>query len=913
MKLLSAHIENFGKFSNRNFDFNDGLNVFCEENGWGKSTLSAFLKVMFYGFDNERARDEFENERKRYKPWQGGVYGGSIRFKVNEKVYRLNRTFGTKESEDEFLLLDATTGLASNDFTGNIGEEIFSIDAASFKKTVFLSQNDCATVTTDSINAKMGNLNDVADDLNCYEEVMKRFKNELNALSPTRATGEIKKLQDEIDGLEKKLQAKSVIENQLEEQMKKNESYREQIGSIKKESERYRKIQLYISEDSVRTVKEKTLNQLISKETERREECEKMKEFFGGNVPEANALKDAFAEAEELRSKEEAVRLTSLSEQELADEAEAKKMFEDSKFSETAHKEKMEQIDRFFATRNQYEKTLLSKEERDKLDDYSVKYSETNFRTTEIEELEKVWQEAETRRNSLMARKEAHAILENEERQVQKTSQVSPVIFIIPLVFALIASGCLIYFYVMNFAKIYLYCSGIPAAVLMIVTLLMLRHWYKRKKEKPIFLQSEEMKTQIVEEEHTIAAMENNIVMRLATKGLIQEGEELSKCFWRIKTEYDEFGELKRRRDNMKVDTNIEKMQKDATELEEYIAKYLKDKYSEKDLQAVIGRLFAQNEEDVALLDGRRAIWMDAMDQIEEAAKICALYSDKRVKHETSLKEKDELKKKLHELFEKMGVVPAEDMMEQIKNLQVELQSYMTASEEYEIAKKEREEYEKVMKADEQNDTKPEGYEEGITAEFCERKMEACKERLEDVTDNLTALRNMILYAQEQLDELSLEEANLSELKAKKADLQKRFRMVQMTKTHLENAKTAFTANYIGPVSAAFEKYAGKLDTVGTYEIALDADSNVTIQEAGMPRKTQAFSSGLQDLFGICLRMAFIEAMYKEEKPMIVFDDPFANLDEKKISGGLEFLRELSKEYQVIYFTCHKDRVGEKA
>ena len=26
MKLLSAHIENFGKFSNQNFDFNDGLN-----------------------------------------------------------------------------------------------------------------------------------------------------------------------------------------------------------------------------------------------------------------------------------------------------------------------------------------------------------------------------------------------------------------------------------------------------------------------------------------------------------------------------------------------------------------------------------------------------------------------------------------------------------------------------------------------------------------------------------------------------------------------------------------------------------------------------------------------------------------------------------------------------------------------
>lgn len=913
MKLLSAHIENFGKFTNQNFDFVDGLNVFCEQNGWGKSTLSTFLKVMFFGFDNERSRDEFENERKRFKPWQGGVYGGSIRFKVNEKVYRLNRTFGTKEAEDEFLLLDATTGLASNDFTRNIGEEIFAIDAASFKKTVFLSQNDCGTATTDSINAKMGNLNDVADDLNCYEEVMKRFKDELNALSPTRATGDIKKIQDEIDGLEKKLQAKPVIEKQLEEQIKKSDSYREQSTSLKNELERYRKIQLYISEESVRTVKANTLNQLLSKEKERAQECEKMKEFFDGNVPEASVLKSAFSQAEELRSKEEAVRLTALSEKELADEAAAEKIFEDNKFDEALHKEKVEQIDRFFATRSQYEKTLLSKEERDKLDEYSVKYSESNYRSAEIEELEKIWQEAEIRRNSLMARKEAHALLETEERQVQKTNQVNPIMFILPLVATLAAAGAFAYFLVSHFEKMYLYCSGIPAGVLLVVTLFMFLRWCKRKKEKPIFLQSEEMKTQIVEEEHTIKVMEDNLVMRLDTKGLIHEEEELSKCFWRIKTEYEEFGDLKRRRETLKNDSNLSKMQKDASELDAYMVKYLKDAYTEKDLHAPIGRLFAQNEEDVVLLDARRAAWMDAMDKIEDAAKICVAYSDKRKKYEETLKEKEALDKNLHELFEKMKIVPTEDLMEQIKNLQVELQSYLTASEEYEIAKKEREEYEKVMKADEQRDKTPEGWEEGITADFCERKMDACKEKLEDVNENLTGLRNMILYAQEQLDELSAEEELLFELKAKKQSLQQRYRMVQMTKTHLENAKTAFTANYIGPVSSAFEKYAEKLNPGAAYEFALDAESNVTIQEGGMPRKTKAFSSGLQDLFGICLRMAFVESMYKEEKPMIVFDDPFANLDEEKISGGFAFLQEISKEYQVIYFTCHKDRVGEKA
>lgn len=57
MKLVSLHIDNFGKFNNFDLDFNDGLNQFVKDNGWGKSTLTAFIKVMFYGFDNSAKRD----------------------------------------------------------------------------------------------------------------------------------------------------------------------------------------------------------------------------------------------------------------------------------------------------------------------------------------------------------------------------------------------------------------------------------------------------------------------------------------------------------------------------------------------------------------------------------------------------------------------------------------------------------------------------------------------------------------------------------------------------------------------------------------------------------------------------------------------------------------------------------------
>ena len=60
MKLIKCHIENFGKLSDFTYDFTDGCNTVCEENGWGKSTLAAFLRVMLFGFRNEGKRTHWK-------------------------------------------------------------------------------------------------------------------------------------------------------------------------------------------------------------------------------------------------------------------------------------------------------------------------------------------------------------------------------------------------------------------------------------------------------------------------------------------------------------------------------------------------------------------------------------------------------------------------------------------------------------------------------------------------------------------------------------------------------------------------------------------------------------------------------------------------------------------------------------
>ena len=54
MELLNAHIINFGKLHEKDFDFKKGINSFQYENGWGKTTLSVFIKAMLYGMEYTR-------------------------------------------------------------------------------------------------------------------------------------------------------------------------------------------------------------------------------------------------------------------------------------------------------------------------------------------------------------------------------------------------------------------------------------------------------------------------------------------------------------------------------------------------------------------------------------------------------------------------------------------------------------------------------------------------------------------------------------------------------------------------------------------------------------------------------------------------------------------------------------------
>lgn len=327
MKLISCHIENFGKLSGYDFHFEKGCNVICQRNGWGKSTLMAFLRVMLYGFVNESKRSELENERKRYKPWQGGVYGGNLTFEAGGKTYRCYRVFGDKEKDDQFRLLDDATNLETDDFSEKLGEELFQIDQDSFLKSACIGQmkSDVRFVeATGNMSAKLGDLLEETGDISQFEAVDKKLTDLLNQMSPRRATGSLYKQKKELEEYSFQITKKGKIEQTIADIRKKRQEeaeLKERLGAERDQVNAKQK-QLVLQE------KRKRYQALTAERDQKQEEYESQRKHLPKELPEENELERKIKAAAEMEENHSAMEIYALS----AEEEQSLKGYED-KFS----------------------------------------------------------------------------------------------------------------------------------------------------------------------------------------------------------------------------------------------------------------------------------------------------------------------------------------------------------------------------------------------------------------------------------------------------------------------------------------------------------------------------------------------------------------------------------------------------
>ena len=213
MIIEACHIAQFGKWKDADFSFSPGKNSFLWDNGYGKTSFIYFFKLMFYGVSGDRKQDLEENERKHYMPFQGASFGGRIIFRIGEKHYRLERSFGLKKSEDSFRLFDEDSGKESKDYSENIGEELFSLDAESFQRVCMISHEDLHFSMNSRMHAKLGNVAEDQEDMKKFQQVQTILKDGINALSPNRRTGNIFKLKMQEEELSSGLYGKEALEN----------------------------------------------------------------------------------------------------------------------------------------------------------------------------------------------------------------------------------------------------------------------------------------------------------------------------------------------------------------------------------------------------------------------------------------------------------------------------------------------------------------------------------------------------------------------------------------------------------------------------------------------------------------------------------------------------------------------------
>ena len=795
MKLLACHIENFGKLSNLSIDFKDGINVINEANAWGKSTLAAFLKAMFYGLDAKKEAGAYDKERVLYRPWQGGTFGGELDFEMDGKRFRISRSFGRTEKTDEFHLYDLSTNLETSEYTEDIGIEVFDLDSTSFKRSIFIAQNDCVGGVSDRINAKLGNLAENTDDINNFDTASRHLKEILNQLTPDRVTGSIKKRKNYITQLTQELRAFESAQDGLDGVRRKEQVVSAQINELMGIRQNYASALVVASEESRKKELYVQYDALCKEVDEKEAKLNELKEFFPNGVPEKAEFK---AQMENLRNMENSnaqlkgLELT-INEHEIWNRLQD--MFEEEVPT-------LKQIDTSLETLGSIDK---QKENLTSL--------ETHMKLLEQE-----------------------LAVEVEEPVFERVSHKIPLFGGLGIaIVGLVAFGC----WYMNLIPVsndkyllisILFAILVGAAFCFVGAL----QGHRVEKERELWCKAtEEEKASVHAHHEELKAQVNDL------KNHINQVHGTVGAF------------LERFRIYCKVD--------------EYSAKL----YELKNQLAEYERLADKLEESM----GARKIY-------------------------------DGEKNKIIEFTQKYGYGIPEDISAVLSSYQDKAAEYAVALQSYEESFKKREDFEK--RQDKSFWTKEAMCPYSI--DELNLMIQQADAKLEELKTAKVHYEKQLEYLQEQLDLRDEKQAELEEQLLLQEGDTKKYHIVKLTQEYLTKAKEQFTARYMDPIAKGFSKYYQMLTGDNSNAWMIDANINLKMKEQGELRDTRWLSAGYQDLLGVCMRLALVDTMYKEEKPFLILDDPFVNLDKEKVAAGNQLLLEVAKEYQVIYFTCHDSR-----
>lgn len=854
MKLISCHIENFGKLSNLDIDFQDTYNEYVEENGWGKSTLVAFIQAMFYGLSS-KGKDIEKNERQRYMPWQGGLFGGRICFKINDKTYILTRYFEKKEKDDIFELRDERTNMISKDYSVAIGEELFGINKDAFCRTVLISQKDCQTVANDSIMAKIGNLTESTDDVNNYETAVNFLAKYLNNQSPTRKTGELYKIVQQIESLRQTIRCEQALNETSDNIGKKKDELVQEQKSLKLLREKLQeKIDIISKKKDLLLKKEK--HDLLKKDIkEQFKKIENYKKQFPAGLPDRETIEQHIKESTKAFLLSEKMAEIKLNDKEEQQYLELQSLFvnlteEEKTFSPASEAKRLEAID-----------AVLKEKELTPEEIYCYRELQQRFGNTEpdLEEIEaciSLWNEIYNRKISPISQ-------EKEEHGAKNGKHGIPIIIAGATG---IFSGLLINWSVSKITGIAISVIGLLAVIIGFLL--------KSKKKSVTSTGNPD------EENVTIEEQENMLKEYLQKYSIPYVEQTIASALHQTYYNAKEFLRLSDKQKNYNNSTEV----KEKSLIENRISVVMEKVYGDKNGQI-------QNIGDI-------------VNQYEVQKQQYRDLTEKKESYDKTKTQHDVIMLHIEMYLNTIGFKMEDNTTAQLQGIKEILMLTEIATEGYLKKCEELKKYEEEVDVDAMNDLT----EDGNSIEELTEQLKTVITRLEVIQDEINLLNKQLEEILEKKDEIEELKNELEHLKQLKQENEKKYYLAEQTKSCLEKAKLTMTSTFTKPMLDEFSRLYTLITEDDKKIFHMDAETKVTVDEKGMQRDTEYFSTGYKDLYGLCLRLAFIKAMFKVEKPFIVLDDTFVNLDEEKTRKAIQLLEKTSDEYQVLYFTCHKSR-----
>lgn len=873
MRILSCHIENFGKLHDYSADFSEGVNIVCEENGWGKSTFAAFVRAMFYGLGGSKKKNAAENERKKYKPWQGGVFGGQLTFEIQEKTYQISRVFHDKESNDEFELRDVKTNLPSADYTENIGKEIFKIDRDSFIRTIFIGQSDCETSSTGDINAKIGNLADNSNDLNNFDKAHKRLTDMIKGLkSPSRSSvGSLNQRADEITRYEQKVRDGMLIAGSIE-------SYQKKLNA---EEADYEELKLKIREVGALQQKASKLQSVIAKKSEwnrlknnfedRKLEASELRKKFPGEVPSMPEVEQKIGECGAMENAAAKASAYQLSEQEELECITLSKTFSKGLPEKAVIDEMIKDAGDLAQLRQECAQEQLSADEERKLGQLDARFLNEN---EDVDTIADQWNQRNAKNTALPSNQAALVALKASlEPKKSKSKKISPLLIagailavcgvIVAVALSLIA-GLLV---------------AVLGAVILVVGLIMGRKKPEHTGAEQV-TEITQLSQRIEQDIAYIKRTDEKMKAYFEQHGKVFTESNAAVILHEITKEFIEYSDLKAKAEKAARSNKMSEINHLSLNIAGFIGQYgievKESKYSEElySLKHKMDRL--------ETLDGKKRNFQ------EEQQKYREIFEE------------------IIKFLEQYKYVPNGEVAQMLSEIRTAVDDYQDANKALENAAKELEQFEKeteiaMLENEEADDELP-------APEELSTQIQQLTDDKEEIHRRITRYNQNLEELQEAYDEWEENKRMLETLKALQMEEFKKHDALQKAREKLELAKEIMTAKYSDPILKGFSKYYEMITGTSAESFHVDAHTKVTVDELGKQRETNLLSSGYRDLIGICLRIALVDAMYQEEAPVLIMDDPFTNLDDHKISEGRVFLDELAEKYQVIYFTCSQSR-----